>query len=91
MLLAIVVAQALANVLTCIFQCNPVAAAYTTKLKTLETTKCVNVNAFYLSNAALSILTDLLTYILPFHLVRKLQIPRQQKIGLGIMLGLGLL
>ncbi|KAI4722235.1 integral membrane protein [Aureobasidium sp. EXF-10727] len=87
-LLAVVVCQAIANVFTCIFQCTPVAAAYTLELQT--TAKCINISAFYLTNAALTILTDLLTYILPFHLVRKLQIPRRQKIGLGIMLGLGL-
>jgi hypothetical protein len=88
-LLAIVVCQATANVLTCIFQCTPVAATYTIELQ--KTAKCVNITAFYLTNAALTILTDLLTYILPFRLVRKLQIPRRQKFGLGIMLGLGLL
>ncbi|KAI4728454.1 integral membrane protein [Aureobasidium sp. EXF-10728] len=87
-LLAVVVCQAIANVFTCIFQCTPVAAAYTLELQT--TAKCINISAFYLTNAALTILTDLLTYILPFHLVRKLQIPRRQKIGLGVMLGLGL-
>ncbi|THW17903.1 integral membrane protein [Aureobasidium pullulans] len=87
-LLAIVICQAIANVFTCIFQCTPVAAAYTSELQ--KTSKCVNISAFYLTNATLTILTDLLTYILPFHLVRKLQIPRRQKIGLGVMLGLGL-
>jgi len=87
--MAIVVCQATANVLTCIFQCTPVAAAYTIELH--KTAKCVNITAFYLTNAALTILTDLLTYILPFRLVRKLQIPGRQKFGLGIMLGLGLL
>lgn len=88
-LLAIVTCQATANVLTCIFQCTPVAASYTIELH--KTAKCVNITAFYLANAALTILTDLLTYILPFRLVRKLQIPDRQKVGLGIMLGLGLL
>ncbi|KAI4736412.1 integral membrane protein [Aureobasidium sp. EXF-12298] len=87
-LLAIVICQATANVLTCIFQCTPVAATYTIELQ--KTAKCVNITAFYLTNAALTILTDLLTYILPFRLVRKLQIPGRQKFGLGIMLGLGL-
>lgn len=88
-LLAVVVTQALANVLSCIFECTPVKAAYNAQLQ--KTAHCVNINAFYLSNAALSIMTDLLTYILPFHLVRKLQISKRQKVGLGVMLGLGLL
>ncbi|KAH0345151.1 integral membrane protein, partial [Aureobasidium melanogenum] len=87
-LLAIVICQALANVFTCIFQCTPIAAAYTTELS--KTAKCVNITAFYLTNAALTIVTDLSTYILPFHLVRKLQISKRQKVGLAVMLGLGL-
>ncbi|KAH0140369.1 integral membrane protein, partial [Aureobasidium melanogenum] len=87
-LLAIVICQALANVFTCIFQCTPVAGAYTVELQ--KTAKCVNITAFYLTNAALTIVTDLSTYILPFHLVRKLQISKRQKVGLAVMLGLGL-
>ncbi|KAF2816329.1 uncharacterized protein BDZ99DRAFT_566171 [Mytilinidion resinicola] len=79
--------QATANVLTCIFQCNPVSAAWDI---TITEKKCVNINAFYLANAALNIATDLLTYTLPVKLVIRLQVPRNQRIALGVMLCLGL-
>ncbi|KAJ5676829.1 uncharacterized protein N7477_002462 [Penicillium maclennaniae] len=52
--------------------------------------KCVNINVFYLANAALNIFTDLLTYTLPIRVILKLQMPRKQKIVLGFILCLGL-
>ena len=89
MFMAVVVGcQATANVMTCLFQCSPVKKAWDL---TVITGHCVNIDAFYLANAALNILTDFLTYILPIDLVRHLQIPTKQKFGLGVMLGLGLL
>ncbi|KAF2842059.1 integral membrane protein [Patellaria atrata CBS 101060] len=83
----IVSCQASANVFTCIFQCNPIKAAWDLSITDKV---CVNINAFYLANAALNIATDLLTYTLPIRLVINLQVPRNQKIALGIMLCLGL-
>lgn len=82
--------QAGANVLACIFQCTPVSAAYDTNILP-ENKKCVNINAFYLANAAVNIMTDVLTYTLPIPLVMKLKVPGRQKISLAIILGLGLL
>ncbi|KAJ9237779.1 hypothetical protein DTO166G5_3342 [Paecilomyces variotii] len=87
-MIAVVGSQATANVLVCIFQCNPIPAAWDTAI-TKKT--CVNINAFYLANAATNITTDLLTYCLPWNTVRKLQMPRKQKIAVGVMLCLGLL
>ena len=80
--------QASANVLTCLFQCSPVRKAWDT---TVTTGHCINIDAFYLANAALNIFTDVLTYLLPIDLVRHLQMPTRQKVGLGLMLGLGFL
>jgi hypothetical protein len=87
-MIAIVGCQAAANVLTCIFQCNPIAAAWDLSI-TKKT--CVNINAFYLANAALNIVTDLLAYALPIKLVLKLQMPFRQKVVLCVMMFLGLL
>ncbi|GAD96327.1 hypothetical protein NFIA_027900 [Paecilomyces variotii No. 5] len=87
-MIAIVGSQATANVLVCIFQCNPIPAAWDTSI---TQKKCVNINAFYLANAATNITTDLLTYGLPWNTVRKLQMPRKQKVAVGVMLCLGLL
>lgn len=87
-MIAVVGSQATANVLVCIFQCNPIPAAWDTSI---TKKKCVNINAFYLANAATNITTDLLTYGLPWNTVRKLQMPRKQKVAVGVMLCLGLL
>ncbi|KAL1638365.1 hypothetical protein SLS56_000173 [Neofusicoccum ribis] len=83
----VVAAQASAHVLVCIFQCTPVSAAYDLAI---TTKKCIDINAFYLANAAVNISTDLLTYTLPIKTVLHLQVPKNQKIGLGVMLSLGL-
>lgn len=53
--------------------------------------KCVNINAFYLSNAALNIATDLITYALPVRMILNLQTPVKQKIAVGVMFSLGFL
>jgi len=83
----VVTAQALANVLTAAFQCQPVAKAWATTLPG----HCVDINVFYLCNAALNIFTDVLTYTLPIKVIFNLQIPRKQKIALVFTLSLGLL
>lgn len=89
-MIGVVTCQATANVLACIFQCTPVRAAYDQTITTDQKT-CININAFYLANAAVNIFTDLLTYTLPIKLIINLQISRRQKIGLGVVLCLGLL
>ncbi|KAI9371381.1 hypothetical protein BJX61DRAFT_534863 [Aspergillus egyptiacus] len=82
----VVACQATANVLTAAFQCNPIPKAWDTSLDGT----CVDINVFYLANAALNILTDLLTYTLPIRVIFKLQMPRKQKIALIFILCLGL-
>ncbi|KAK7564102.1 integral membrane protein [Phyllosticta citricarpa] len=79
--------QATGNSLAALFECSPIAAAYDSRI---TDKKCININAFYLANAAVNISTDILTYTLPIRLVIHLQVPRNQKIGLGVMLSLGL-
>jgi hypothetical protein len=86
--LGICATSASANVLVCIFQCSPVKAAWNTSIVNKT---CVDINAFYLANAATNIFTDLLTYLLPIKLVTKLHVPKQQKIAVAVMLSLGLL
>lgn len=87
-MLVIVASQATANVLTCIFQCAPISYTWKQVIPN-EHGKCVNINAFYLANAALNILTDFMTYTLPMPMLWKLQLPKRQKIGLITILGLG--
>ncbi|KAL4789236.1 hypothetical protein BDV19DRAFT_383279 [Aspergillus venezuelensis] len=84
---ATVACQATANVLAAAFQCNPIPKAwYGDAMKG----HCININIFYLANAALNILTDLLTYTLPVRVIFRLQMPRKQKIALVFILCLGL-
>ncbi|ROT39951.1 hypothetical protein SODALDRAFT_332102 [Sodiomyces alkalinus F11] len=85
----VIICQAGANVLACIFQCAPISAAYDVRIPEDEKT-CVHINAFYLANAAVNILTDILTYTLPIPLIFKLQVSRQQRISLMVIFGLGL-
>lgn len=66
-MIVVVGCQASGNVFAAIFQCTPVAAAYD---QSITDKKCININAFYLANAAVNIFTDLLTYTLPIKLIR---------------------
>lgn len=86
-MMGVIVCQATSFVLVAAFQCQPISMAWTGT----GAGKCVNINVFYLANAALNIFTDLLTYTLPIRVILKLQMPRKQKIALGLILCLGLL
>lgn len=85
-LLAVVTSQATANICACIFQCSPIKFLWD---QSIPGGKCININAFYLANAALNIFTDFLTYTLPMPMLWRLQLPKRQRIGLIIILGLG--
>lgn len=86
-MMAVIICQATSFVLVAAFQCQPISMAWTGT----GPGKCVDINVFYLANAALNIFTDLLTYSLPIRVISKLQMPRKQKIALGFILCLGLL
>ncbi|KAJ5314469.1 uncharacterized protein N7443_001353 [Penicillium atrosanguineum] len=86
MMIGVIICQATSFVLVAAFQCQPISKAWTGT----GPGKCVNINIFYLANAALNIFTDLLTYTLPIRVIFKLQMPRKQKIVLGFILCLGL-
>ncbi|KAH7031396.1 uncharacterized protein B0I36DRAFT_323839 [Microdochium trichocladiopsis] len=88
-MIGVITCQAGGNVFACIFQCSPIAAAYDLSIPA-ESKRCININAFYLANAAVNIFTDLLTYTLPIKLIINLQVSKQQKIGLFVILCLGL-
>lgn len=87
-MIVIVGCQGFANVLTCAFQCSPVRAAWDL---TVTNGKCINIDAFYLTNAALNITTDIMTYCLPLKMAWGLALPNKQKIILSITFGLGFL
>ncbi|KAJ5901880.1 hypothetical protein N7495_002408 [Penicillium taxi] len=85
-MIGVIVTQAASFVLVAAFQCQPISKAW----KQSEPGKCININIFYLCNAALNILTDLMTYTLPVGILFKLQVPKKQKVILGVILCLGL-
>ncbi|GFF26166.1 hypothetical protein IFM61606_09662 [Aspergillus udagawae] len=85
-MMGIVGTQAAVFVMVAAFQCRPIPKAWNASLPG----HCVEINIFYLSNAALNILTDLLTYSLPINVLLKLQMPVKQKFALGFILCLGL-
>ena len=86
-MMVVVSCSTMANFLVCIFECSPIPAAWDTSI---THKKCVDIDAFYLANSGTNIATDLLTYFLPLKTVRNLQMPRKQKIAVGVMLCLGL-
>ncbi|KAF9891593.1 hypothetical protein FE257_003604 [Aspergillus nanangensis] len=85
-MIAIVGCQATSFVLVAAFQCSPIDKAWAST----KPGHCVDINVFYLANAALNILTDLMTYTLPIRVISKLQMPIKQKAVLVVILCLGL-
>lgn len=51
----------------------------------------MNKTAFWFSNAALNIVTDVFIYAVPIPLIRRLQIAKKQKIALIFLFALGAL
>ena len=69
------------------FQCHPIAFAWDLSIKGT----CMHRNAYYYANSALNIFSDFAIYFLAIPLVRTVQLPKRQKRGLYLVLGLGCL
>ena len=59
-----------------IFICTPVAYFWD---RTIANGHCVNLLAFWFSNASFNIVTDLMICVLPVPVLSSLQLPRKQK------------
>lgn len=70
-----VVGYAIASTLATLAQCTPVARAWD---KGIPGT-CINMTAFWYSNAVASISGDIIIFLLPLNRIRKLHLPRKQK------------
>ena len=70
-----------------ILQCIPVEKAWN---KAIPGT-CVQPTAQWYSFAGLNMIAELLMFFLPMPMIKKLQLPRQQKIGLFLIFLVGLL
>ncbi len=70
-----------------LFMCIPASAFWNQSIKG----KCMNRLAFWFSNAALNITTDIMIFAIPMPLLKQLQLPKKQKIGLMFVFGFGAL
>ncbi|KAF8474051.1 hypothetical protein BDZ91DRAFT_691215 [Kalaharituber pfeilii] len=68
-----------------IFQCSPIAYAWDLSLNG----SCLHRNAFYYAHSVLNILSDFAVYFMAIPIVHSVQLPRRQKTGLYVVLGLG--
>ncbi|CAK3821424.1 Hypothetical predicted protein [Lecanosticta acicola] len=84
-LMAVVSAWTLWAFLSAPFPCNPVDAFWDPSVKG----SCLNRLAVWFTNAAVNIVTDLATTLLPLPTLNSLQIPRRQKYILMVVFGMG--
>jgi hypothetical protein len=62
-----------------IFACTPVSYFWD---RSIANGHCINLLAFWFSNASLNIVTDLMICVLPVPVLKGLNLPRKQKYGL---------
>ncbi|KAF8474046.1 hypothetical protein BDZ91DRAFT_779785 [Kalaharituber pfeilii] len=74
-----------ASLVVNIFQCSPIAYAWDLSLNG----SCLHRNAFYYAHSVLNILSDFAVYFMAIPIVHSVQLPRRQKTGLYVVLGLG--
>jgi hypothetical protein len=88
-LLAIVVAQTIAETLVVLFQCTPVHKAW--DATGLVEGTCVDMNTFYYANFAVKLASDLALFTMPIPKVVQLKMSVGKRVGVAVMFGLGLL
>ncbi|KAJ5090213.1 hypothetical protein N7532_008897 [Penicillium argentinense] len=88
-LLAIIVAQTIAEALVVLFQCTPVHKAW--DATGLVKGTCVDMNTFYYANFAVKLASDLALFTMPIPKLVQLRMPVGKRVGLVIMFSLGLL
>ncbi|EED20891.1 plasma membrane protein Pth11-like, putative [Talaromyces stipitatus ATCC 10500] len=84
--IAIVIIFTIGTVISSIFQCTPVTFAFDKS----EKGTCINLTAFWYANAAFNIPSDLVIIFLPIPVIRKLQLPPQQKFLLSGTFAVGI-
>ncbi|KAL9109427.1 MAG: hypothetical protein Q9227_005934 [Pyrenula ochraceoflavens] len=70
-----------------IFTCFPVQKFWDTSIKRGY---CLNRTGYWFSNASLNIVTDCLIWGLPMPVLRTLQLPKRQKVGLMLIFAVGI-
>lgn len=92
MVMFVVVAmQTIAFMVVCAALCKPVWALWNPRLFATGRVKCIDFVGFFRTSAVINVITDFIIYLLPARVLWILRIPLQQKIGLTVVLSLGLL
>ncbi|KAI9803752.1 MAG: hypothetical protein M1826_004943 [Phylliscum demangeonii] len=86
-MIAIVAGQTISNVVCSIFMCTPIEVFWYPNVKEDH---CIDIPKFFTVATLLNITTDFVTYLLPMRLIWTLRIPIRQKVGVILVLGLGL-
>lgn len=84
---AFIITSGLAFIIATIFQCTPVSGVWS---KGYEKMTCINSKNFWISYAALNILTDVILLVMPIRQVSRLQISLLDKVGLSLVFCTGL-
>jgi len=84
----VVATNTICNVFIAAFQCNPITAAFNSKV---VGAKCINAAAFYLGNASTGIATDAIVYLMSIPIIRPLQMDTQRKLAIMATMLIGLL
>ncbi|KKY20014.1 putative pth11-like integral membrane protein [Phaeomoniella chlamydospora] len=84
--LGIVIAYGIYAVFVVLFMCTPVKYFWDKSIKGT----CLNNSAVYFSTASFNIISDIVIICIPIPVVKSLQLPKRQKIGLGLIFGVGL-
>lgn len=83
--LAFVVAYGIETFFSGLFTCVPVSKFW----NAATPGRCINDDALYFANAGINIFQDFCLIIFPVFILRKLVLPRREKISLVLILGLG--
>ncbi|KAG9251428.1 uncharacterized protein F5Z01DRAFT_692182 [Emericellopsis atlantica] len=86
-LIAFLIAQATEESLIAILHCRPIEAAF----KLGVHGKCLNMNVLWWSTFVFNMCTDLILFVQPIPTVWRLQMARTKRVGLVVMMSLGLL
>lgn len=83
----LVVGYAASSILATIFQCTPLSKTF----RPQTPGKCLNLTAFWYTNAVANILGDCAILALPMPVLYALHLPQRQKFGLMMVFALGFL
>lgn len=70
-----------------LFGCRPIRAAWDPYA--FATGKCIDLPILYIAIAVANIVSDIILFIIPIPTIARLKMPLAQKIGAGIMFGVG--